>query len=94
MAYSFKNISITNKITYVNEPLYNYFKREGSTMSSTILSKNLDIILAFEDTIDFFKKNKTYEKFYEEIEFWAIDKLFISATVRAIRSPYKINEKK
>lgn len=93
VAFALKNISLANYITYVNEPLYNYLKREGSTMTSTNLSKNLDIIDAFEDTVNFFRKHEIYEKFYNEIEFLAIDKLFISAIVRAIRSEYKIKEK-
>lgn len=93
VAFALKNISLANNITYVNEPLYNYLKREGSTMTSTNLSKNLDIIDAFEDTVNFFRKHEIYEKFYNEIEFLAIDKLFISAIVRAIRSEYKIKEK-
>lgn len=93
VAFALKNISLANYITYVNEPLYNYLKREGSTMTSTNLSKNLDIIDAFEDTVNFFRKHEIYEKFYNEIEFLAIDELFISAIVRAIRSEYKIKEK-
>lgn len=93
LAFSLKSLVLANKISYVNEPLYYYIIREGSTMTSTNVIKNLDIIKAFEDVITFLKNNKLYEKYYSEIEFMAIDNLYISTIVRVIRSNASKNKK-
>ncbi len=93
LAFSLKSLVLANKISYVNEPLYYYIIREGSTMTSTNVIKNLDIIKAFEDVITFLKDKKIYEKYCSEIEFMAIDNLYISTIVRVIRSNASKNKK-
>lgn len=94
LAFSIKSLVLSNKISYVNEPLYYYIIHEGSTMTSTNVIRNLDIINAFEDIITFLKDKKMYKNYYSEIEFMAINNLYISTIVRIIRSNVSKNEKK
>ena len=73
-----------NKISFVNEPLYHYIIRNGSIMTSSTIQKNLDILSAFEDIIYYFKKENVYEIFKDELEYMAIDHLFIATSIRVI----------
>lgn len=75
----------SNKIGYVNKPLYHYIIREGSIMTSSNINKNLDIISAFEDIINYFKIKEVYKDFEDEIEYLCIDHLYIATTVRIIK---------
>lgn len=93
LAFSLKILALANKISFVNEPLYNYIVREGSTMTSSNLVRNLDIITAFDDAIKYFKKHNLYKKYYQELEFLAIDNIYISTIVRIVRSKATNQEK-
>lgn len=74
-----------NKISYVNKPLYHYIIREGSVMTSSNIVKNLDIISGFEDLIGYYKKEKKYSLFKDELEYLVVDHLYIAAQVRVIK---------
>lgn len=80
--FSIKAICNAKKIDYINEPLYDYLIREGSTMNNSNIERNLEIIEAFDEII----KDKKYKKYYEIIEFLAIDHIYISAIVRVINA--------
>ncbi len=72
-------LSKAKKIGYVNEPLYYYLYRQGSTMNNSNIVKNLEILDAF----DQIKSNK---KDRELIELLAIDNIYIAAIVRVINA--------
>jgi len=74
-----------NKISYVKEPLYHYIIREGSIMTSSGIKKNMDIISAFRDIVDYFKKKNVYDKFKDEIEYLVIDHALIASCVRVVK---------
>lgn len=80
--FTIKAICNAKKIDYVNEPLYNYLIREGSTMNNSNVEKNLEILQAF----DIILKDKKYKKYFDIIEFLAIDHIYISAIVRVINA--------
>ena len=80
--FSIKAICNAKKIDYVNEPLYDYLIREGSTMNNSNVERNLEIIDAFNEII----KDKKYKKYFDIIEFLAIDHIYISAIVRVINA--------
>lgn len=80
--FSIKAICNAKKIDYVNEPLYDYLIREGSTMNNSNVERNLEILNAFEVIL----KDKKYEKYFDIIEFLAIDHIYISAIVRVINA--------
>lgn len=88
--FSIKVLTNAKKIDYVNEPLYDYLIREGSTMNNSNVDRNLEILLAFDEII----KNKKYDKYREIIEFLAIDHIYISTIVRIINADVDKNKKK
>lgn len=77
-------LSKAKKIGYIDEPLYYYLYRIGSTMNNSNINRNLEILEAF----NAIKNNK---KDRELIEFLAIDNIYISAIVRVINA--KANNK-
>lgn len=80
--FSIKAICNAKKIDYINEPLYDYLIREGSTMNNSNIERNLEIIDAFNEII----KDKKYKKYYDILEFLAVDHIYISAVVRVINA--------
>ena len=77
--FTVKAISLTSRIGYVDEPLYYYLYREGSTMNNSNVNRNLDILDAFDQIKDNHKQK-------DIIEFLAIDNIFILAIVRVINA--------
>ena len=53
-------------------------------MNSNNLRKNLDLINAFNEIINYAKKNNCFDKYYNEIGFLVIDHLYISCIVRIL----------
>ena len=77
LAFTIKTLINANKIDYYfDESLYYYLKRNGSTMNNSNVDRNLEILLAFDDALEYINKNK-YNKYYEVIEFLAIDHIYI-----------------
>lgn len=71
------------KISYLNENLYYYLIRTGSTMKQTKYSSSLEDIF---DSLDYlsniFIKNNVYEKYYAELEYTYIEHLLHAASLR------------
>lgn len=80
--FSIKAVCNTKKIGYINEPLYNYLLREGSTMNNSNIERNLEILDAFDEIV----KDKKYKKYYDVLEFLAVDHIYISTIVRVINA--------
>lgn len=79
-----------DKIDYVDEYLYNYIIRSGSTMNNSNIKRNLEILNAFDCILN---DNNT-KKYQDVIEFLAIDHILISANVRIITAEADNNTKK
>lgn len=77
---------LTKKIGFVSQPLYNYIIREGSTMNNSNIQRNLEIIMAFDEIIKFYKSKKIYEKYYKYLEFLAIYNIYLATNVRVINA--------
>ncbi len=82
--FTVKALSLAKKVDYVDEPLYYYLYREGSTMNNSNIERNLEIIDAFDEI-------KNEKKNHNIIEYLAIDNIYISAIVRVINA--KANKK-
>ncbi len=76
----------TNNIVYTDAVLYHYLIRSGSIMTNLADKRNLQILDAFEEVIDYYKQHGVYEQYRTEIEFLAIKHIFIAASVRLIRA--------
>ena len=87
-------INAKNIEYYLDESLYYYLERSGSTMNNSNIKRNLEIIDACDDIIDYLRKNKLYKEYYDIIEFLVIDHIYISAIVRIIRAEADYKNKK
>ena len=77
-----------NNIGVVNKPLYNYLQREGAITS--IFDKRLyHYVENWDGIIDFYKKNKLFKKYKEELEYSHTRYLFATF----IKGLAKINDK-
>lgn len=79
-----KLFNVAENITYVNKPLYNYLWREGSITNNKSCERNIEIIYALEDILDYFKKNNMYDTYKEELEFLTILHVYLTASVRVL----------
>lgn len=74
------------RISYIDASLYYYLIREGSIMNNKNVVRNYEILEAFDDILEYFSKFNMLSVFYDEIEFLAIEHIFISSQVRVINS--------
>lgn len=70
------------KISYIEDSLFYYVQRAGSTMNNTNAKRNLEIIDAFEDIISYFNRNNFYERFEDELKFLIIDHIAVATVTR------------
>lgn len=85
LAFTLKAIINSSKFSFIGEPLYDYLIRQGSTMNNSNVERNLEILQAFDDVLDYIYKNNK-ENYLNLIEFLAIDHIYISAIVRVLRA--------
>ena len=60
--------SKVKKIGVIKEPLHNYLQREGS-LTYVYDKKLYKLIEAMDDVLEYYKKNKLLDKYYDEIEY-------------------------
>ena len=92
--FSVKTLLMAKNVSFIDKPFYNYLLREGSTMNNSNINRNLEILDAFDEVIKYCKNKKIYKKYYNELEFLAIDHIYISAIVRVIRAQAPKKNKK
>lgn len=85
LAFTLKAIMNSNTFAFIDEPLYDYLIREGSTMNNSNVKRNLEILDAFDDILSYIKHNKK-EEYFDKVEFLAIDHIYISAIVRILKA--------
>ena len=85
LAFTLKAIMDSNTFAFIDEPLYDYLIREGSTMNNSNVQRNLEILDAFNDILSYIQHNKK-EEYFSKIEFLAIDHIYISAIVRVLKA--------
>lgn len=77
-----------NKVSYLQEPLYNYIIRSGSTMRQPSYNKKLEsIFVAINHLETKFKKRNLLDKYFEEIEFLVIYHLLYAGIGRFLEYP-------
>ncbi len=81
------------KISFIDDALYNYVLRTGSTMNNSNIVKNTDILLSFDEMIKYFKSRKIYDNIYEKLEFLAIYHIYIAGICRVILAKDKRKNK-
>lgn len=81
-----KYMLYAQNIVYCDEVLYNYLIRQGSIMNSAGSERNAEIVDAFCELAAYFKAQGVYEQFKYEVEFLAIEHIYIAALVRMVLS--------
>ena len=95
LAFTLKVLINAQKIDYcIDESLYYYLERSGSTMNNSNINKNLDILIAFDDIISYLKDNNKYVEYYDLIVILAIIHIYIATSVRVIRADALEKDKK
>lgn len=89
LRFTKKYLLLAERVVYCDEILYNYLQRAGSIMSSMGSKRNVEILDALDEVTRFYKEKGLYETFRAEIEYIAIDHVYISALVRLIRAGEK-----
>ena len=73
------------KMGYINKAYYVYLERTGSIMNSAKCDKNIDMITALNSTLEFYKENGLYEKYFDELEYVAAFHLYYLTSIRVMR---------
>ena len=78
----------SEQIVYLEQPLYNYTVRTGSTMNQVKYNKKMeDIFVAIHNLRTIFEKKKEYQNFEQEFEFIYIMRLLHDASLRFFEFP-------
>lgn len=72
------------RISYIDDALFYYVQRMGSTMNNSNAVRNLEIIETFENLISYFKEKNLYENFRSELEFLVIDHIAVAGITRVV----------
>ena len=80
-----KIIAKARRIVVIDEIGYNYLLRDGSTMRNSNLERNREIIAALEDLRSWFDQQGLLELYRDELEFLALDHVYLTASVRVLR---------
>ena len=84
-----KLYAFTDKILYVPEALHRYVQRPGSVTNTQKVQRNLEIIPAVDELIDFYKAQGRYEQLKEVLEYLAFHCVFLTSSVRANLADWK-----
>ena len=79
----------TNKITYLQLPLYNYLIRDNSTMKQKEFNPKIDNIFKVINHIEKEINKRAKNKYNQEIEYLHIEHLLYSASLRYLNQPTK-----
>lgn len=72
----------SDKLVFLNRVCRSYLQREGSIMHNANVEKNIDMLNAIRDVIDFYRKNNAFEKYYSSLEFMTAFHLMTLCSMR------------
>lgn len=72
------------RVVKCDEILYNYVMRSDSIMNSDKIKRNLEIIKAFNKVRISLQQKNVWDKFYNEIEYIAINNIYIGTSIRIL----------
>lgn len=84
-----KLYAFTDKILYIPKALHRYVQRPGSVTNTQKVQKNLEIIPAVDELIDFYKAQGHYEQLKDVLEYLAFRCVFLTSSVRANLADWK-----
>lgn len=80
-----KLFAVASSIVTLPQPLYNYLSRPGSIMNSSDLERNREILLAFDDMLQWFRTHGLLQVYRKELTRLAVDHIYLAAMVRVAR---------
>lgn len=88
----YEDIRVVTKILAVAQTAYrlegayyHYLQREGSAMNNKNSGRNVEILYAYEDILQWYRSHGFYEARRQELTFQAIQHILLAATVRVLR---------
>lgn len=81
--------SKVKKIGVIKEPLHNYLQREGS-LTYVYDKKLYQLIDAMDDILDYYRKNKIFNEYREELEYTYVRYLFATFIKRIAKTRNKL----
>ncbi len=79
-----KLFALAERIEAVPEAFYYYVVRQGSITRNAKAERNREILLAFDDLLDFYHEKDLYGTYKNELCRLAIDHIFLAASVRVL----------
>ena len=84
-----KLYAFTDQISYAPKALHRYVQRPGSVTNTQKVRRNLEIIPAVDELIDFYKAQGRYEQLRDVLEYLAFRCVFLTSSVRANLADWK-----
>lgn len=84
-----KLYAFTDRVFYVPKALHRYVQRPGSVTNTQKVGRNLEIIPAVDELIDFYKAQGRYEELKDVLEYLAFHCIFLTSSVRANLADWK-----
>ncbi len=77
-----KLLVLAQRMSYIPKAWYLYMQRGGSIMRNKTTERNLEIIDAVDDVLDWFRKKGMYEQYEKELEYLAYYNQLLTSTTR------------
>lgn len=82
---SLKLMALAESVCTLDEPLYLYLQRPGSIMRSDQVTRNREILDAFDDLLPWFREQRLWETYEDVLCRLCIDHVYIAASIRVLR---------
>ena len=79
-----KLFALAQSVEAIDKALYYYVVRRGSITRSASADRNREILEAFDDLIDFYRRKDLYAQYENELCRLAIDHIYLAASVRVL----------
>lgn len=86
---TFKLLPLAERVVAIPTVGVNYLQRAGSIMNSRNLARNVEILEALEDLLDWYQKRGLLDQYRPELEYLALFHGYLTASVRVLRADPK-----
>lgn len=80
-----KILALAKSAVRLPDVYYHYIQRDGSAMRNSNCKRNVEILYAFDDILDWFHSHGYWEQYRQELTYLAITHVLIAASVRVIQ---------
>ena len=79
-----KLYTAAKRMKYVSRSWYNYLQRAGSITNAKKSDRNIEIIDAMDDVVEYFKVIGSYDAYREQLEFLALKHILLASSLRVV----------